>query len=415
MSDQGRTGMYYPLPDNLIVTKTRCVQMEIPDDDQYFDLLRGALLDLTKWYKYQRDSSHSGRLVASNWWVAYDTLTKCKVCPPPFLESEYDMSLCEQMRWQDGKLQLLCCGEWQDVPGTPPPGLTGGNQQPASGTVAVGDCMEFDVVLQANNQWYSPVPVGGNFSIEITAASGGWSDGSINWKCPDGTPYVLGFCVGAPVYSGTDPAPSLPHMSLVAVANSVWYPASSGTINIPGADPSEPLIIQANDSNLTDNTGSVSFHVKICNKNAETVTHVFDFTTGMHGWYLTDDGAGTAAYVPGVGWKANNPSCNPGQGSMSVNSPVVGAFSVLSSEFDYTASAAASNPAGRNWAFFLSGSATNTGNLNNGSGAVVTNLGPTGANDKIGITLDCDTCPSNAVFTKFTITIAGTVDPWAGL
>lgn len=54
---------YYPLPvEN--PPGWRCVEVHIPDGDEYMELLRTVLKSLTLWFNYARDIEHRGKLIA---------------------------------------------------------------------------------------------------------------------------------------------------------------------------------------------------------------------------------------------------------------------------------------------------------------------------------------------------------------
>lgn len=388
----------------------------VPDERFYRAAFEGLLVELTYSKNWQRNPAHSAAIVSRVWLDALANLT-CDDCPPTRLieESEYEMSLCEQLRWQGNRLQALCCGVWTDIPGTGP--AIGGTvtQPPAGGDLASGECRKYTVVLSAQSKWLAPVKVGPNFRITVSGVKGAAADGGGTWFCPDGTPFVLGACVGSRGHSGGDPSAVLYHMSLLAEHAGAFYNANNTVFTTPGGAPNADLTLYLNDGSLPDNSGSITCEIEICNQAVVTTTHVFDFTTGMHGWTITDDGSGTAVYVPGSGFKSNNPSCAPGTGAMTITVPNVGEFLYVSGSCEYTASAAAVTPSDRNVGFGLHGAPVGGGNLANGSGPVHTDLVFMGVTDEITLTLDCDTCPSNAIMTGVTVTVSGSTDPWAGL
>lgn len=54
---------FYPLPvEN--PTDWRCVEVHIPDGDEYLELLRTVLKSLTLWHNYARDTTHRGKVIA---------------------------------------------------------------------------------------------------------------------------------------------------------------------------------------------------------------------------------------------------------------------------------------------------------------------------------------------------------------
>jgi len=219
---------------------------------------------------------------------------------------------CEFLRIHDGKLQGLCCFDpttgtttWEDIPGQEGGFLPSGATQPgATERPAAGASKCYEVLLQANSQWILPFSVNDGDIITITDVNGAWTDGAINWYCPDGTPFVLGACVGAAGHAGGDPDPTDFHMQAIAVVGSAFYPATSGPFTLPGGTGPQSLILQANDGTLDDNRGSVS--LKICVQSGATPpTSKWCYTMplplsdfGWQGILSPKD----ATYVPGDGW-----------------------------------------------------------------------------------------------------------------
>src|SRR5512147_1979570 len=69
-----------------------------------------------------------------------------------------------------------------------------GTQQGPQPALSPGQCQTFHVVLSANGQWICPVPVSEDDTINVANATGGWTDGTPAWYCPDGNSYGLGHC-----------------------------------------------------------------------------------------------------------------------------------------------------------------------------------------------------------------------------
>lgn len=227
-------------------------------------------------------------------------------CPEPILESDYEMSLCEQLRIQDGKLQALCCGEWTDIPGQAGFTLGGPDQQgdgapqPAPG----GGCQTYHAQFDAKSQYLVPTVVSAGDVLTFTNAKGSGHDGTVSpWRCPNGLTFFAGACIGLGGTSGTDPAPSINHMALIAKIGSVYYPAYGGSITVPGGIANEQVIIFANDSNLLDNSGSYSVDVEVCNNATARFTHHFDFRLSP-GPFIAQQLGGTnnTTWVPGTGF-----------------------------------------------------------------------------------------------------------------
>jgi hypothetical protein len=242
-------------------------------------------------------------------------------CPPDanagieFDGEELMASLCESLRWQDGKLQALCCGDWTDIGGTSGAGAIPGavTQPPPSSAPPVNGCRDFYVTLNARDQWILPFPVSAGATIQIQDAVGGWNDGTPTWACPTGSVYGLGIC-GAPLaLTAGDPIPTLPHMQIVGkygTGAGGWFDPMAFPYVIPVGVTDAQVIFQANDSVLTDNSGSVTFKVSVCNVPLATYDRLVDFRIATNGFvnYPANEGPGCnptmTPYTPGVGWQA---------------------------------------------------------------------------------------------------------------
>lgn len=61
----------FPLPTVINPPDRLCVRVNVPDDPAHIQAFTGALLNLTEWYGWERDSLKRGREVASVWWQVY--------------------------------------------------------------------------------------------------------------------------------------------------------------------------------------------------------------------------------------------------------------------------------------------------------------------------------------------------------
>jgi len=140
-----------------------------------------------------------------------------------------------------------------------------------------------------------PAPIGvwdfGN-NINITfnsspaywiGGSGAWNDGTLGWNCVNGFTYALGLCASAESPEGSDPLQTANHMRLIVNIDGEWFDAYNQLIAVPGGVSDGQVYFQANDSDLTDNSGTVSFHVKICRfaVAAEPITISYESGTGV--------------------------------------------------------------------------------------------------------------------------------------
>jgi hypothetical protein len=204
---------------------------------------------------------------------------------------------CDEMTWrQEGCKLILSCNGVDTFVYDPTTCIQGGTVQPGSNTPPnPGDCQIFHAVLQGNNQWLLPVQCNAGDTITVSNAKGAWNDGGhYQWTCPDGSRYILGSCGAAGDPLSGDPVPSVPHMRLVGQFGTVWNDGI-GTYTIPVGSTNLAVVFQANDSDLSNNLGSISFDVQYCAKaNPKTWEHTFDFTTGgASGWVDVPSGGST--------------------------------------------------------------------------------------------------------------------------
>jgi len=298
------------LPTTIDPIKRLCVTIPVPDEIFHKAAFWGALLDLASAYKWQDDPLHKAREVALVWRSIIDNLAfePCNPEPTPcdcFNVEDFMSSLCDLIRWNNGVLQVNCCGKWENVPGVGGQIPGSSEQPPPSDPPAAGDCQTFLVTLNGSSRWLCPFPVSEGNTILIEDASGGWSDGTINWFCPNGGFYTLGLCGSPSAPVGTDPLPSVAHMRLVGAYGSTptYFDASAGLFTIPSGESGDQLILQANDDSLSDNTGSISFKVTICNTEQATWCYEWDLTEERGPFApLNDSGQSFGLWFAGTGW-----------------------------------------------------------------------------------------------------------------
>jgi len=223
-------------------------------------------------------------------------------------EWEDELSLCENLRFQNGVLQAYCCGEWVNVSGQAAQGI-GGPGQPGGGSTepGIGQCVTYHASFAANSQWLVPVTVNAGDTITFSNAKGAGTDGGVSglWNCPNSQTFFGGACVGVGGTKAGDVAPAINHMRLIAKIGSVWYPADAGTITVPGGISAAQVLIQANDSSIADNSGSYTLDVQVCNNQTATFTAIVDLTLTDGGLVAdVDNGVALGVWVPGIGWQA---------------------------------------------------------------------------------------------------------------
>lgn len=273
------------LPDPVDPDEFVCYLVRVPKSKYHIMAFLGAIYDLSLWWNWQRDDAHTASLVAQVWRKIWRGLrpSPCEPIEPGAstgCDCEDDcMGCCE--KFINGVLsQKDCDGNWIAVPGqnTSGPSSSGPAPQPPSG----GGQQAYDNCLQANQQKPLPTTVSSADTISVEAFSGAWNDPGndlLTWRGPNGQVYFAGaYLPGTQELVGTDPLPTAPHMSLIALINGVYYPLFGATLTIPGGISNAQVILQANDSNLSDDQGDVCVTLNVVNNSLATFTHTFDYS-----------------------------------------------------------------------------------------------------------------------------------------
>lgn len=268
----------WALPEVIDPADRLCFRVEVPNDRNHIAAFMGALFELTKGYSWADDPAHKAKDVAKVWKPIFDRLivedcgAPITPCPPVALCPPVGAEMDEGMRFRISPddpciIQIECAADqwqnWYD----PSNCLVGHEaQHTGGGILAAGECQEYDVLLQGSGQWLLPVPVSSGYTITVSALTGAWSDNGVAWTCPTGYQYFLGECTGTA--NGTqsgDPLNTAPHMMLIAHYQDVFTAVTHDVaFTIPGGTPDTNLTFQANDATLSDNAGSIAFHVKVC-------------------------------------------------------------------------------------------------------------------------------------------------------
>lgn len=231
-------------------------------------------------------------------------------CPVPIEEMAYDMSICEQLRYNPAthKFEGLCCGVWEPIPGQAGVQIGGPTQegsgapQPAPG----GGCQVYHAVFDANGQYLLPTVVNSGDVLSFSNSGGAATNGDISglWYCPNGQTFFAGQCIGFPGNKVGDETTAVGTMAIIANINGVWYKAFEGTITVPGGVSNAQVYLQANDSPLDDNKGSYSVDVEVCNNSVGTWSHTIDFALNDGGFvvYSANPTELLGQWVAGTGW-----------------------------------------------------------------------------------------------------------------
>lgn len=307
-----------PLPAHTDPTETQCFQFVIPMDTEWLGMFFGALYQLTAWNSYDRDDDHTAAGIADKWkqiisdaresecgtdmtitFRQTDCLLEYSLDDGATWTTAYDGTDCLTAAIADGTILGGSALEDAIAAGK----IAAGQQQGPTGAPAPGGCKDFYVTLSANQKWLCPCPIGDGDTITIDDARGGWTpDPTHYWYCPSGETYTLGGCAGGTGATDSgDPLPTVDHMRLVANYNDVWFDAYNQEYDVPDGVEETQLILQANDSEINNNLGSVTFHITIC-KNVLTYSWriVMDFTLSSHHVFVYPSGFGY--YATGVGF-----------------------------------------------------------------------------------------------------------------
>jgi len=306
--------LHYPpnqIPANVDPPGLRCIQITIPDDDEWEQLLYSVIYRQLAmvWTNWQRTGDRTGADLNIRWRQALRTWKHCDNGPVPLgtlVEFNAMDNLIQVICDDSGKciLQYRCdvCSPWQtaanitDLQTNP----SGGGNQPAPGGGSSTDC----VTIYCNQEYTIPIPVTTGDKIEITSATGKWSDQFARWLCIDGNLFFID-CTGVGGASGAsgDPLPSANHLSAIVRFSTGYYALYPGaSLIVPSGVSNEQPTILANKPTVNSGSGWIDICWKVTNNAIKTWCHNLDFTLAPYG-FVSDPREGyTAAWTPGIGW-----------------------------------------------------------------------------------------------------------------
>lgn len=309
----------WTLPEVVNPPDSLCVLIPVPNDRYHIAAFLGAIYQLTRPYSWQNDTAHTALAVGAVWQPIFDALRlqMCSDfdCPITIEESEIDVSVCEQIRFNPatGLFEGWCCGSWSAISGQPSNGFAP-NSAPMNGSPVpgAGQCTVYQGTLNANEQWLCPAVVNTGDTIQITVLRGAWTDGSGIWYGPNSTTYFGGIYVPNTIINGADPLPASPHMGILSKINGAYhYLGDLASFTVPAGVVNKLLILQANDATLSDDSGQITFSITVCNNQPLNWTSIVDFRVSNYGSYALGSG-GTVTYTPGVGWVFSLPVTSSG-------------------------------------------------------------------------------------------------------
>ncbi len=308
MSGNPSRSRKFDLPAVVDPPRRVCVQIEVPDDPAHWSAFWGALDTLCLGYAWADDSAHTAREVIQVWRKVIEAVAPNNCAQPISIGADEGV---EQMIRQSPDNPCLLETSIDGVhwcafadlslcfPAPSQPGV--GAEQPQSG----GGCVTYQATLAAQGQWLVPTLVSTGDTIQLVNPIGATNDGgTVKWWCPDGIQFIAGVCVGSVVLDGSDPIPTAGHMSVIALINGSYYPLSESLFTVPSGISNEQVVLQVNDSDLSNNKGAINMGVKVCNNSTGEWSHTSNFITVQDGWAPVATGVGDGAvYTPGVGWE----------------------------------------------------------------------------------------------------------------
>lgn len=312
------------LPD--VVDPDRlCIQIEVPNDPAHIAAFRGALLELASAYKWADDTAHTAKDVALVWRDIIDNMGGwgCSMLDdvrqndtlPCVLEKHLsgewqpfaNLRYCPpNLRVHGGIIQYYDEGTstWVDYPNDAggQPGSQPGEQPGGDTPIPYTECKNISLTVYGNAVTMVPFRVRPGNTVTLSEWVGGWTNNYIQWLCPDGKIYALGAC-------GLEDGPTLgaiiedtPVGKLICQYGSHYFDPLAAPFTIPMDWSEEFLILRMNDPDLSDNAGSVTGEVQVCNDAGEWCVNI-DFTDGLaHGFSALVDGSYTYAALGANGW-----------------------------------------------------------------------------------------------------------------
>lgn len=84
----------FNLPDVINPPTRRCIQINVPDDEQHLVIFAGLIRQLSDWYKWERDPLHQGTEIAKVWREVWESIDwsgdECMGCCPQPTNRRYN-------------------------------------------------------------------------------------------------------------------------------------------------------------------------------------------------------------------------------------------------------------------------------------------------------------------------------------
>lgn len=327
MSRKNQAPGRWTLPEVVNPPDSVCFQIPVPNDKFHIAAFLGAIFDLAKPYKWANDPGHTAIQVGAVWLKIFEDLRRgCPTSDNNFGIST-DEDIMSQLRLNPDNpciIQMWCIDHWEDWYDPTDCGPGSVVQPGPGGEIPGGTCRTYSALINANSRWRLPSPVNDGYTITVTDTGGMWTDGAVHWYCPDGTYNVLGICGAGSELDGPDPIPTVNHMRLIGFDGTNYIDLMAGPYTVPAGTGPIDFMLQANDSTLGDNGGSITAKIEVCATNvADSYCYEWNFLTGDGGFVLEVSGGNNlGVYVGGTGWQTVNFIANDNQAT--IDTPVSG-------------------------------------------------------------------------------------------
>lgn len=268
----------YEIPAVIDPPTTKCYQVFVPDDPGHITAFLAQIEALSYWYTWQRDPDHKARQLAAIWYNVWNAV-RDSTCEAGAMIRQKPGNHCiiqqstDGVIWSDVVDISLCVSDLYPPDNQPARGQPGA--QPGGGSSVPGQCFENVYTIPGNGRVLLPYPIQDGWTIHLMEYEGAWSpfnSVAATWYCPTGGVFFLGTC--GIVYQdadGTFPDPTGRKYELV-----ILNPAGVGkrlrvgeTYTIPPGSGLGAYTLQMNDSDISNNQGTVTARIQVCNETGQ--------------------------------------------------------------------------------------------------------------------------------------------------
>ena len=272
------------LPTNLNPVGTRCIQITIPDDDDWERDIYAEVVTLAQWMRWERDLGKNGKPVADIWLNALKTWKHCDGSPSPIHGMEVDEEMPLRVDC-DCNVFITCCDgtEKQILTSDQVKALQAPQQGNGAPQASPGGCQLWQAVIDAGKFWLMPQPVNTGDIITPSEAHGASTDVAPlgRWNCPDGSYYAAGQCYGGSI--AHDPSALVPASPLgvpVININGTWHDFTA-PITVGGGVSNQNCAVALNYASGGDFSGTVILNVQLCNNSTGDVNISYSHGSGI--------------------------------------------------------------------------------------------------------------------------------------